>query len=118
MGNIVGREGIRMDPKKVKGIMQWVRPVDGKAMQRFLGAANFHREYSPRFSTIAAPLEECRNMGVIDWNPTRISAFEQIKQIFADDIMLRKIDWNKTFYLTTDASLVGVEAWLRQMENA
>ena len=119
LGSIVSKEGIRMDPKKVKAVVEWPRPVDGKALQRFLGAANFHREFSKDFSRIAAPLEECRTCtGAIDWTPERITAFEAIKELFAKDILLRHIDWNKTMYLTTDASLIGVGAWLGQKDNA
>jgi hypothetical protein len=37
LGHLLTREGIRMDPRKVKSITNWQCPVDGKAMQRFLG---------------------------------------------------------------------------------
>ena len=42
LGYLLTREGIKMDPRKVKAITNWQRPVDGKAMQRFLGAVNFN----------------------------------------------------------------------------
>jgi hypothetical protein len=45
-------------------------------------------------------------------------AFQKIKKLFAEDIALRTIDWNKTFYLTTDASLTGIGAWLGQMSDS
>lgn len=46
LGYIVNKYGIKMDPKKSKAILEWPRPIDGKAMQRFLRAANFHRNFS------------------------------------------------------------------------
>jgi hypothetical protein len=44
----------------VKAITNWERPVDGKAMQRFLGAVNYNREFSADFAKMSAPLEACR----------------------------------------------------------
>ena len=103
-----------MDPKKVKAITEWPRPIDGKGIQRFMGAANFHKDFSLEFAKLSAPLDECRNMTHIEWTPTRIQAFEAIKQLFAKGILLKHIDWKKDIYLTTDASLFGIGAWLGQ----
>ena len=96
LGSIVSGDGISMDPAKIKAICQWPRPVDGKALQRFLGAANFHREFSHQYARIAAPLDEIRNTkGTIEWTPERIGSFEEIKRLFASDIILRTIDWQE-----------------------
>jgi len=115
LGSIIGRDGIKMDPAKVKAICQWPRPIDGKGMQRFLGAANFHRDFSHHYARMTAPLEEVRNVvGPIEWTEERINAFDNVKKFFASDIMLRSIDWNKSLYLTTDASLYGIGAWIGQ----
>jgi hypothetical protein len=59
LGHLLTREGILMDPRKVKSITNWPRPIDGKAMQRFLGAVNFYREFSAEFANKSAPLEAC-----------------------------------------------------------
>jgi len=117
LGMSVSRDGVRMDPQKVTAILNWSKPVDGKSMQRFLGAANFHREFSSKYATVAAPLEACRYDRVITWTAEREHAFEQVKAIFAENILLRHIDWDKKMYLTTDASLVGVGAWIGQIND-
>jgi predicted aspartyl protease len=117
LGLLVSRDGIQMDPAKVTSILNWNRPSTGKEMQSFLGAANFNRIFSHKFADFAAPLDQCRNMKTITWTPELIEAFERVKAIFAEDIHLRHIDWNKPFILTTDASLVGVGAWLGQIDE-
>jgi hypothetical protein len=43
--------------------------------------------------------------------------FAEVKELFVRDIALRKVDWNKTFYLTTDASLTGIGAWIGQKDE-
>lgn len=117
LGYLLTRNGIRMDPAKIRTITNWPRPVDGKALQRFLGAANYHRDFSHEFARIAAPLEECRQMKEIEWTPERVQAFEELKSLFSKQLTLHHIDWAKRIYLTTDASLVGMGAWLGQMDE-
>ena len=115
LGSIIAGDGIRMDPKTIRAIVSWTRPTDGKGMQRFLGAANFHRDFSHEYARIVAPLEELRNVsGDIKWTPERSQAFEDVKKLFASNLSLRTIDWGREIYLTTDASLVGIGAWIGQ----
>ena len=118
LGSILTQDGIKMDPAKVKAIVNWPKPVDGKGVQRFLGAAGFHRDFTPEYARISAPLEECRNLSVITWTPQRDTAFEAVKKIFMDDLTLRHIDWDKKVYLTTDASLTGIGAWIGQKNES
>ena len=42
LGHIIGIHGIRMDPKKVKAILQWPTPQNLKELQAFLGLANYY----------------------------------------------------------------------------
>jgi hypothetical protein len=55
--------------------------------------------------------------GVIEWTEERIKSFEDIKEIFAKDLTLKTVDWRKTIYLTTDASLNGIGAWNGQVDE-
>ena len=79
--------------------------------------ANFPRKFSQKFVRIAAPLKSCRSRaGLIEWTTDRIQAFEQLKQLFASNLLLRHVNWHDTFYLTTDASITGVGAWIGQKD--
>jgi len=118
LGSIVATDGIRMDPAKVKAIQAWALPEDGKALQRFMGAVNFHREFSADFARLTAPLEAQRNVkGPITWTPELRKAFDDVKRLFAAEILLRHVDWNKEMFLTTDASLSGIGAWIGQKDE-
>ena len=117
LGHLVTRAGIQMDPAKVKSILEWPKPMDGKAMQRFMGAANFHRDFSHEFAKIAAPLEECRQQKVIEWTQERESAFGKLKELFGKGIQLNHVNWSKKIYLTTDACQTGIGAWLGQKDG-
>ncbi len=41
LGYIISSEGVRMDPDKVKALVDWPSPDSRKALQMFLGFANF-----------------------------------------------------------------------------
>ncbi len=118
LGFLINRDGVKMDPKKVKAIAEWPRPVDGKAMQRFMGAANFNREFSARFAELAAPLDSARSTkGAIEWTPEMERAFDALKNLFSSSMLLQRVDWDSTIYLTTDASLTGIGAWIGQKDG-
>ncbi len=42
LGYIVSAEGVRMDSDKVQAVVNWPTPDSRKALQRFLGFANFY----------------------------------------------------------------------------
>ena len=44
-------------------------------------------------------------------------AFEGIKRLFSSNMMLQRIAWERTMYLTTDASLTGIGAWIGQKND-
>ena len=93
LGSLLTRAGIRMDPLKMKAIVEWPRPVDGKAMQHFLRAANFHRDFSAKFAVISGPLEEVRNVpGPIEWTEERLKAFGDMKELFSQNLLLRDVN--------------------------
>ena len=93
LGSIVTGDGIKMDLLKVKVILKWPQPIDGKEMQRFLGAANFNCDFSEQYARIAAPIEEVWNQkGLIKWTPELLESFQGIKGLFTSNLELHTID--------------------------
>ena len=107
-----------MDLLKVEAILKWPQPIDGKEMQRVLGATNFNCDFSEQYVRIAAPIEGVWNQkGLIKWTPELLESFQGIKGLFASNLELCTIDWKKEIYLTVDTCLVGIGAWIGQKDN-
>ena len=58
LGVVIGPEGIKMEEGKVKGVLEWPTPKCVKDMQKFLGLANYYRQFIEGFATVARPLHD------------------------------------------------------------
>ncbi|XDV53915.1 hypothetical protein PO909_022310 [Leuciscus waleckii] len=52
-GYIVSSEGVRLDPDKVKAVIDWPSQDSRKGLQRFLGFANFYQRFIRNFSQLS-----------------------------------------------------------------
>jgi len=53
LGVIIGEDRIRMEKKKVQGVIEWLVPRSVKDVQKFLGLANYYRWFVKDFAKIA-----------------------------------------------------------------
>jgi len=58
LGVIIGPDGVRMEKKKVQGVIDWPVPKSVKDVQKFLGLANYYRQFVKDFAKIAKLLYE------------------------------------------------------------
>jgi len=56
--HIISRKGIRIDPEKIKAMLNWPEPQSIKDIQAFLSLANFNRRFIKNYSRITAPLTD------------------------------------------------------------
>ena len=55
---IIGEDRVRMEKEKVQGVIEWQVPKSVKDVQKFLGLANYYRQFVKDFARIAKPLHE------------------------------------------------------------
>jgi len=55
---IIGEDRVRMEKEKVQGVIEWLVPKSVKNMQKFLGLANYYRQFVKDFVKIAKLLHE------------------------------------------------------------
>ncbi|CAM4667952.1 unnamed protein product [Leuciscus chuanchicus] len=104
-----------MDPEKVKAVVEWPIPDSRKALQRFLGFANFYRRFIRNFSQLAAPLTALTSpKTTFRWSDAAEAAFAKLKDRFVSAPILIAPDSSRQFVVEVDASEVGVGAVLSQ----
>ena len=113
-----GLVGLQED--NVKKIAEANRPTTKKAVRSFLGLTGYYRDYIPNYSTIAAPLTDLtkkRMPNAIEWTDSQEKAFRTLKTRLTSMPILKLPDPEKTFWLRTDASDVGLGGVLLQEHN-
>ena len=60
---IIGKDGERMEKEKVQGVIEWPVPRNMKDVQKFLGLANYYRQFVKDFATITKPLHKMIRKG-------------------------------------------------------
>ncbi len=115
LGYIVSVEGMRVDPEKIKAVVEWPSPDSRNALQRFLGFTNFYRRLIRNFSQLAAPLTTLTSpRTTFRWSDTAEAVFTKLKGCFVSAPILITPDPSRQFVVEVDASEVGVGAVLSQ----
>ena len=118
LGVLVSGEGLRMDPQKVKAVLDWVQPTNLKEVQGFIGFANFYRRFIQDFSKIVKPLISLTRKEVpFAWTEDCTKAFQDLKQAMTKAPVLRHFDPNRQAILETDASDLVTGEILSQYDN-
>jgi hypothetical protein len=118
LGMIVSHNKVEMDPMKLDGIAKWPTPTCLKDVRKFLGFANFYRQFIRGYAEITRPLEELKKKDH-DWTWTQqcAEAFQTLKNSFLSKPILTAPDKTKPFYLETDASKHATGAVLMQHDS-
>ncbi|KAI4889258.1 hypothetical protein NFI96_001048 [Prochilodus magdalenae] len=120
LGFIVSKGTLAMDPAKIRAVWDWPRPTSLKAVQRFLGFANFFQRFVRNFSMVAAPLTTLtrKTPGHFHWTNEAQQAFEELTRHLTTVPVLQLPDPRAPFIVEVDASDVGVGAVLSQRSGS
>ena len=85
LGHIVSEEGIRVDPKKIKVIIEWKPPRNVTEVCSFLGLAGYYKKFNKGFSMTAAPMIRLLQKNVrFECNEKYQSIFEKLKAFLTE----------------------------------
>jgi len=80
LGHVLTKEGIQVDPQKVKAITEWSRPTNVTEIRSFLGLAGYHRRFVKDFSKIALPLTNLlKKANKFEWIEKCERAFQELR---------------------------------------
>ena len=118
LGHIIGKNSIRMNPRKVQSVLEWPTPENLKDLQAFLGLANYYRRFIKSYSTIVTPLLRFTKKDVpFQWDKLAQKAFDTLKEKFTTAPVLMVFDPTKPIYIETDASDYALGACLSQKDD-
>jgi hypothetical protein len=80
LGHTISKDGISVDPSKVKEVMGWKPPKSIHQIRSFIGLVGYYRRFIPDFSRIAKPMTELLKKGVkFVWSEACEKAFHTLR---------------------------------------
>ena len=115
-GLVVGQDGTKPDPKKLKALKELPMPSTVKELQSFLGMINYLSRFNPRIADVAKPLRELTRDDVAwNWFPEHSLAVNTLRNLF-DSAVLQYFNPKEQVFIEADASGVGLGACLLQRD--
>lgn len=104
LGHVIGEDGVKSDPKKLKAVKEYPRSRKFKNIREFLELAGYYRRFIPGFSKIARPLTELRKKeATFRWDATQEKAFIALRDTLREEPVLQYSDFGKEFNVITGA---------------
>jgi hypothetical protein len=114
LGHVVSKEGIAMDPDKVKAILEAPAPHNAKALSRFLGQIRWHSRMIRHLADFATPLHAAVHREPFSWTEEEEKAFAALKLLLTRAPVVQPPDWNREFHVFVDASDIAIGSVLMQ----
>ena len=104
LGVVIGPEGIKMEKKKVKGVLEWPTLKCVKDVQKFLGLANYYYRFIKGFVTVARLLHDLvKKDKKWEWTEREEKAFKELKERFTKEPVLAASDIDEKMRMEVDA---------------
>jgi hypothetical protein len=98
LGHIVSKKGVRIDPERIKRIMEIPLPSSRKGIQSFFDRINVLRCFVPNFAEIAKPIYDIlKKDDNLKWSDEAKKDFNDIKQVLCHSPILISLDYAKDF---------------------
>ena len=116
LGFVISANGLRMDPVKVKVILEWPTPENVSEVRSFHGLVSFYRNFIKNFSSICNTMIETTRGEKKEFKCTHGAdkSFDTLKQKVVELPILALPDFNKVFEVECDASGNAIGAVLSQ----
>ena len=118
LGHIITPQGLKPNPRQVSAVQDFPTPGSVTQVRQFLGLTLYYRRFIGQFAKIASPLHSLTRKGVeFVWTEDCQAAFEHLKQKLVQAPVLAYPNFDRSFWLETDASGKGLGAVLSQKQD-
>ena len=118
LGLIISEGQIKIDPGKVKGVIDWPISKSHEELQGFLGFLNFYHHFIENFSKVACPLNTLTSEKLLfEWTIKCQQAFKQLKEKITTAPALHMPNDEDPFHIETDGLGIGIGAILFQQQG-
>lgn len=115
VGHVFSKEGMAVDPERIKTILQLDPPKSRKELQSVLGTLNYVREYIPQMSKLTDNMRRLLKKDVEwIWGEPHTADFNKLKQLLSSAPVLANFDPSKKIIIQSDASQSGLGCCLIQ----
>ncbi|KAE9269460.1 hypothetical protein PF001_g29215 [Phytophthora fragariae] len=118
LGCLVGKNGVRPDPGKVRVINEWPTRTNVKELRQFLGLATYLYKYVSNYAGKIRPLSQLlKKDAAWVWTADCQQAFDAVKQGLAEAPILAVADQDRPFHVVCDASDFAIGCALMQHDH-
>ncbi|KAG3040459.1 hypothetical protein PC121_g23575 [Phytophthora cactorum] len=118
LGCLVGKNGVRSDPEKVRVISEWPTLSNVKELRQFLGLATYLCKYVENYAGKIRPLSQLlKKEAEWKWTSECQQAFDAVKQGLSEAPILAVADQDCPFHVVCDASDFAIGCALMQHDH-
>ncbi|POM60218.1 reverse transcriptase [Phytophthora palmivora] len=118
LGCLVGKNGVRPGPEKVRVINEWHTPSNIKELRQFLGLVTYSCKYAENYAGKIHPVSQfLKKEAAWIWTDDCQRAFDAVKQGLTEASILAVADQDRPFHIVCDATDFAIGCALMQLDH-
>jgi hypothetical protein len=115
LGHVISKEGVAVDPDKIRSIMECPTPKDVSDIISFVDLAGYYRRFIRGFSKIGCPITSLQKKGIkFTWTSECEERFQELKYLLIHAPVLKIAYPDNEFLVCTNVCKEGLRGVLMQ----